>query len=120
MNEVRKVQLKPMATYDACQWFRNGDHPEDSCELIKLENGTQFESEGRVVRYYRHPDDHGLRVCVECGAMMHGHGWIDDPLLSQREATVCPGDWILRGADGHYFAVSLKPFERLYESVAEI
>ncbi len=38
-----------------------------------------FFSEGKVVRYYRHPNIDGQTVCKHCGNTMHNHGWIDTP-----------------------------------------
>lgn len=74
---------------DAVRWFKNGDHPEDGPP----------ETEGKVVRYYRHPGVKGTSGCKLCGNPMHNHGWIDTP---PNGVKVCPGDWLLmqRGGEG--------------------
>jgi hypothetical protein len=92
---------------NATQWFKNGDHPEDKCETLTatgkteeitgMKAGEQFLSEGKVVRYYRHPRVDGFDVCKNCGQTMHNHGWID---TRQGGHTVCPGDWIITAHDG--------------------
>lgn len=41
----------------AARWFKNGDHPKDGPP----------DKEGRIVRYYRHPDIPGDMHCVTCG-----------------------------------------------------
>ena len=74
----------------ATKWLKNGDHPADACETFKDSEGKDFQGEGKVVRYYRHPGVDGTSVCEKCGQTMHQHGWIDS-----LDATVCPGDWIL-------------------------
>lgn len=71
------------------QWFKNGDHPDDGDERHPTE-GWRYE--GRVVRYFRHPDIPGETICNDCGQTMHDHGWIDAGVDG---LTVCPGDWVL-------------------------
>ena len=61
---------------DASRWFKNGDHPLDACEIFDAGSGP-FQGEGKVVRYYRRPDDDENRQCERCGNIMHLHGWID-------------------------------------------
>ena len=53
-NELPKV-------IEATQWFKNGDHPNDNCKIIKstIEGNDDFLSEGEVVRYYRTPEIDG-------------------------------------------------------------
>jgi hypothetical protein len=63
------------------QWNRNGDHPHDG----------PADREGRVVRYFRHPDIPGDQICPACGSRVHDHGWIDS---GGDGRTVCPGDWV--------------------------
>jgi len=72
---------------EAHRWFKNGDHPEDQCRIIKDSDGNEFKSEGKVVRYYRHPYVRGDQVCGYCGHTMHDHGWID---TLEGGHTVCP------------------------------
>jgi hypothetical protein len=82
---------------EAHRWLVNGDHPGDGCRMISPDPGsarqfTPFQSEGRIVRYYRNPGDDGQRECGDCGNRMHDHGWIDSGI---RGRVVCPGDWII-------------------------
>jgi hypothetical protein len=61
-------------TVRASRWFKNGDHPQDDCRMIKPDpaSTTQFGpflSEGQVVRRYRSPDDDGQRCCGDCRSL---------------------------------------------------
>ncbi len=84
------------------RWFRNGDHPQDDCQIIRVPGELPFWSEGKVVRYFRHPYVEGEKRCERCGVEMHLHGWIDSGGDGQ---TVCPGDYINSTASGAYLAV---------------
>jgi hypothetical protein len=108
---------------EAHQWFKNGDHPDDKCVPIvatgKVEDGFKageiFQSEGKVVRYFRHPQIDGRSICDKCGKTMHDHGWIDSSGGGQN---VCPGDWVITdevGKGGKYFAVSEETFKKVLE-----
>jgi hypothetical protein len=84
-------------TVRASRWFKNGDHPQDDCRMIKPDpaSTTQFGpflSEGQVVRRYRSPDDDGQRCCGDCRSLMTDHGWIDQGIDGR---VVCPGDWVV-------------------------
>lgn len=85
MSRRRKTPL----IIKAVQWFKNGDHPKDMC------NG-KF-AEGKVIRYYRHPDVPGDRLCDECGETFYKHGWVD---MGDDGHRVCPGDWIIMSVVG--------------------
>ena len=68
MSQYRK---KPVIV-EATQWFKNGDHPKDNCmELMAMgESHAQgLLSEGKIVRYYRHPDVPGQNTCMYCNQM---------------------------------------------------
>jgi hypothetical protein len=81
---------------DAHQWWKNGDHPDDESEvLVSTLDGTEFLSEGNVVRRFRHPEFPGAELHRDCGSAWDNHGWIDAPDLP-----VCPGDWIGSVLDG--------------------
>lgn len=82
-------------TCEAVQWFRNGDHPKDGS--VSMPGGKGL-TEGKVVRYYRHPDYPGETLCNKCGAKLHDHGWIEN---GGEGFVVCPGDYILF-TDFHY------------------
>ena len=104
-------------TVEATQWFKNGDHPEDNCETFTSpETGEPFQGEGKVVRYFRHPDIPGERLCKKCKLPMHEHGWID---AAPPGHTVCPGDWIITKAKDTYIPCRPRIFEATYEAVKE-
>jgi hypothetical protein len=100
---------------EATQWFKNGDHPEDACQIIHLTDSEGVQSEGKVVRYYRHPDIAGTTPCISshpCGHTMHEHSWIDTP---EGGHNVCPGDWIITGVKGERYPCKPDIFEMTYE-----
>lgn len=99
---MAKFRKKPVVI-EAVQWFKNGDHPDD---------GTN--GEGRVVRYYRRPDDSGARACQQCGRPMHNHGWVD---TLEAGHNVCPGDWIITGVKGERYPCKPDIFAATYEVV---
>lgn len=97
-----KFRKRPVVV-EATQWFKNGDHPNDGSD-----------GEGKIVRYYRHPDVSGARLCGHCGKSMHDHGWID---TLEGGHTVCPGDWIITGVKGEVYPCKPHIFAATYESV---
>ena len=99
---------------EATQWFKNGDHPEDKCYYVDDKSPNRFLSEGKVVRYYRHPGIEGTSVCKHCGLQMHIHGRIDALGLGY---AVCPGDWIISGSQGERYPCKPAIFELTYELV---
>lgn len=105
------------AFIEATRWYKNGDHPQDNC--LSLSDGN-FLTEGKVVRYYRRPDDPGTRECQACEITMHNHGWIDRP---GGGIDVCPGDWIITDAHSfgvpRYYACTNSIFEAMYEEVTD-
>ena len=108
-----KFRKKPVVI-EATQWWKNGDHPEDNCTVVE-KNGTKVcESEGRIVRYYRHPDIPGKTKCSICGQKMHDHGWID---TLEGGHIVCPGDWIITGVEGEKYPCKPSIFDKTYEPV---
>lgn len=94
---------------DATQWFKNGDHPQD--DSFDYQND---EWEGRIVRYFRHPDIKGKELCSQCGHKMHEHGWID---TLEGGHIVCVGDWIITGVKGEYYPCKPDIFASTYEKV---
>lgn len=117
-----KFRKKPVVI-EATQWFKSGDHPEDNRETFistghaDLPKGTPFLGEGKIVRYYRHPEIPGTSPCIStmsCGHTMHDHGWIDTP---EGGHNVCPGDWIIKGVKGEFYPVKPDIFEMTYEPV---
>jgi len=117
-----KYRKKPVVI-DATQWFKNGDHPLDACEMLYPDpkSTTQFEpflSEGKIVRYFRHPDPpfKGTEVCSKCGITHHDHGWID---TLEGGHIVCPKDWIITGVAGEHYPCKPDIFEKTYEAVED-
>ena len=104
---------------EAVQWFKNGDHPEDrvgeTITPVPGDGPAYQRLEGRVVRFYRHPEHQAEDHCPHCDHIMHHHGWID---TKQDGHVVCPGDWIINdpSMDGYY---PCKPsvFAAVYERV---
>lgn len=109
-----KFRKKPVVI-EATQWFKNGDHPEDKCTMIMAigeANPEGFLSEGKVVRYFRHPNISGQSLCSKCGIKMHAHGWID---TLEDGHNVCPGDWIITGVKGERYPCKPDIFKATYE-----
>jgi hypothetical protein len=82
----------------AVQWFKNGDHPNDNCQLVtmmdEIKGPSSFLSEGLIVRYYRspNPDRAGNLLCRKCSLPYHEHGLLDK---GSHCLMVCPGDFIV-------------------------
>lgn len=106
-----KFRKKPVVI-DATQWFKNGDHPNDDTRVIYGSVGEPFLSEGKVVRYYRHPQVNGNMACSMCGGIFHIHGWID---TLEGGHIVCPGDWVITGVKGEHYPCKPDIFEQTYE-----
>ena len=100
----------------AHQWFKNGDHPGDDAVPVVLSNGVQFDSEGKVVRRFRHPQMSGHDLCEVCREKYHEHGWIDTLEMGHR---VCPGDWIITGVHNERYPCKPDIFEKTYEFVRD-
>lgn len=97
MGKYRKLPVEIEAT----QWFKNGDHPQDG----------DLRSEGRVVRYFRHPEVRGNKPCQHCGRVMNDHGWID---TLEGGHVVCPGDWVITGVAGERYPCKDEIFKKTY------
>lgn len=73
-------------------WWKNGDHPNDNVWRPYEDTGKipTEPREGKVVRYFRHPQISGESACSTCGIIMNKHGFIDygDGIK------VCPGDYV--------------------------
>lgn len=94
-------------TIEAHQWHKNGDHPEDG----------PANEEGKVVRFYRHPEFKGSLLCHECNNNLHFHGFIDTKEGGHR---VCPGDWIITGVKGERYPCKPDIFALTYTESTEI
>jgi hypothetical protein len=110
-----KFRKKPVII-ETTQWFKNGDHPEDDVMRPFEDTGEipTVPREGKVVRYFRHPDISGETICSKCGITMHHHGWID---TLEDGHNVCPGDWIITGVKGERYPCKPDIFAQTYESV---
>ena len=102
---------------EAVQWFKNGDHPEDDIFRIYDDTGKtpEFPREGKIVRYYRHPDIRDKSLCKYCKKEMRDHGWIG----VYASPIVCPGDWIIKGVKGEYYSCHPDIFEETYQLIEE-
>ena len=127
---MAKYRKKPVVI-EATQWFKNGDHPGDGDERFEpkgipiREDGSvndprytgEFAGElleGKVVRYFCHPDVSGDKACQHCSSIMHIHGWID---TLEGGHIVCPGDWIITGVKGENYPCKPDIFAATYEPV---
>lgn len=107
---MAKYSTKPMVI-DAARWFRNGDHPEDNCDIIDIGDGPLF-GEGHVVRRYCRLEHDGQDECRYCGKTMCFHGWID---TIGGGHIVCPGDWIIERVKGEFYPCKPDIFAITYE-----
>lgn len=112
---MAKFRKKPIIV-EATQWHESGDHPDDDRDTFKGSDGKDFLGEGKVVRYYRNPDDQGERECEKCGRLMHWHGWIE---TLEGGHVVCPGDWIITGVQGERYPCKPDIFEETYGEVPD-
>lgn len=104
---------------EAVRWFKNGDHPDDACFRPYEDTGAipEVPREGKVVRYFRHPAIIGREECPACHRIINDHGFIDTP---EGGHIVCPGDWIVRGVRGNYWACKPEAFLAMYEPLVEL
>ncbi len=103
---------KKPVVIEAHQWFKNGDHPRDAIGVDCSSQGGPTECEGKIVRYFRHPNIDGLSICKYCRNQMHHHGWID---TMEGGHIVCPGDWIITGIKGENYPCKPDVFDATYE-----
>jgi len=105
---------KPVCV-QATQWFKNGDHPDDTNLIANAGAGEPYiQAEGKIVRYFRRPDMPGGRPCDHCGTTLDQHGWID---TLEGGHIVCPGDWIVTGVAGEHYPVKDAIFTQTYELI---
>lgn len=110
---MSKWRKKPVVI-DAIQWFKNGDHPLDGDAVFESGIFKGEKLEGKVVRYFRHPNVPGVDKCSYCGHDFHSHGWID---TLEGGHNVCVGDWIITGVKGEHYPCKPDIFEMTYEKV---
>jgi hypothetical protein len=110
------VKLRPVV-FSAVQWFENGDHPDDEIRQVPyLDREGTFDSEGKVVRRFRHPNVPSDHICSNCGEKYHIHGWIDSGMDGQ---TVCPGQWVVDVGNRKYEVLNHGEFISKYEAIDE-
>jgi hypothetical protein len=112
-----KYRKRPIEV-GASQWWRNGDHPEDNCDMFDYPDtqGNVFQrpGEGNVVRYFRRPDVSGEQPCKHCTRPMNDHGWID---TLEGGHIVCPGDYVITGIKGERYPCKPDIFTETYEPI---
>src|SRR4051812_2168985 len=96
---MAKYRKKPIVI-EACQWFKNGDHPKDESEILRYGDNTPGKTEGKIVRRYFSPEVNGTSKCRQCNDYMSLHGWID---TLEGVQIVCPSDWIITGVEGEVY-----------------
>lgn len=96
---------------EATQWFKNGDHPLDDVWRPFEDTGAHPTEprEGKVVRYFRHPNFPGEEKCYVCGKRYHDHGWIDCGSVG---LNVCPGDFVATLPEGGFKIWTQLAFEK--------
>lgn len=110
-----KYRKKPVII-EATQWFKNGDHPLDGTERFSDGEFKGELYEGKIVRYFRHPEVSGHTKCKYCGIIMHLHGWID---TLEGGHIVYPGDWIITGISGERYPCKPDIFDKTYEKIED-
>ena len=91
------MKVRRKRTYEANQWFKNGDHPSDNSVLVSpdKDSTTQFEpflSEGEVVKSVSSFVGRD-KLCPSCGRTPEEHGTTFGD--TSPVTLVCPGDWIV-------------------------
>lgn len=100
---------------EAYIWTGNGSHPDDGEDVFTDGEFKGEKYEGKVVRYFRHPEIPGITICKECGESMHEHGWIDQGTTGQ---TVCKGDYVITVNPGIYVRVKPTVFKQQYRIIS--
>jgi hypothetical protein len=88
------------------RWRHNGDYPGDEVGAVEPDpvTGEKWTRlEGKIVRFFRHPDVPGMTRHARCGARWNDHGFIEAGSL-----IVCPGDTIETDADGTLHVIPRK------------
>ena len=85
-----KFSKKPV-TIEATQWFKLGDHA-----MVKAWKPTAT-----------------LGRCESCQRDLSEHGMID---TLEGVHIVCPGDWVIRGVKGEFYACKPDIFQMTYEA----
>jgi len=74
-------------------------------EYFQWEGHDLNKPEDDIVRYYRHPNDSGDRICSLCNNKMHDHGWLDSCNTDNDNGyTVCIGDYVVK-INNYYYVI---------------
>jgi len=92
---MKKYRKKPVVI-EACQWFRNGDHPNVKSRKVP---------------------EHFNNICEKCGNRTDEHGDIITLEGKGGAQEVCPGDWIITGVSGENYPCKPDIFAMTYEEV---
>ena len=96
-------------------WTGIGSHPEDGDEVFTEGEFKGEKYEGKVVRYFRHPEINGDTLCKDCYEPMHNHGWIDQGTSGQ---IVCRGDYVVTISPGFYVRAKPEQFKQQYKIIS--
>lgn len=109
-----KFRKKPVVI-EAIQWFKNGDGFREGIDMKLEETGEP------IVKPYTDVDAPGYYICERCSEQLMAHGVVRT-LESGRNGNhlVCPGDWIIKGVQGEFYACKPDIFEKTYELVEEV
>ena len=113
-----KFKLKFQPSFEAHQWFRNGDHPDDYKTMPQYYDALEMRQriECRVVRRYQSNRVDMKSSCDYCGLPFDKHGMV---YTLDGERMVCPSDWIVTGRNGIWYPINQKTFEQTYELVED-
>lgn len=117
---MKLYRKKPLELFVAEQWMKNGDHSLDESKPLVNKDGAIFLSEGKLVRYFRHPNVSGETLCFRCQQKLDMHGWIDPSRFLTSEThgcRVCPGDFVIKDSRDAFSVMNRKDFMREFEEV---
>jgi hypothetical protein len=86
---------------EASEWHRVGDHK--AVTALRVEQIPEGDGTAR---------EDG--VCRYCEKEMRGHGWVD---TLEGGHIVCPGDWVITGVKGEFYACKPDVFAETYDEV---
>jgi hypothetical protein len=100
-EHVARLFVRKPVVVEASQWNAHGDHS----EVSPLRTEEMQDQIGL-------PERRG--VCRYCGREMLEHGWIN---TLEGGHIVCPGDWIIKGIKGEFYACKPDVFAQSYDEV---
>ena len=111
----KKPKPEKLVEIEAFRWFKNGDHPKDDCHEV-IEDSWPCLSEGKVVKRFIRSDIYDGDYCTFCGGKLSDHGWLEN---DDGGIQVCPGEWIIKTADGKLNICGNDEIERDYELIED-